>query len=113
MAHRPLSLQARSLLAAGVALAAFLGLTGFALDAAIYDALRSALRDRLQSYAYTYIANSEPARSRRWLPPEIGPGPFDRPNSGLYAGVVGPVDVDGELAESWRSPSALGKSLPF
>jgi len=36
MARRPLSLQARSLLAAGIALAAFLGFTGFALDEAIY-----------------------------------------------------------------------------
>jgi two-component system, OmpR family, sensor histidine kinase PhoQ len=113
MAARPLSLQARSLLAAGFALTAFLGLTGVALDAAVYDVLRSALRDRLQSYAYTYIANSDVARSRRWLPPEIGPGPFDRPNSGLYAGVVGPMDIDGAKADRWRSPSALGKELPL
>jgi two-component system sensor histidine kinase PhoQ len=110
---KPLSVQARSLLAAGVALAAFLGLTGFALDAAIYETLRSALRDRLQSYAYSYIANSDVARSRRWLPPEVGPGPFDRPGTGLYAGVVGPVDVDGVKSEHWRSPSALGVELPF
>ena len=113
MRHRPLSLQARSLLAAGIALAAFLGLTGFALDEAIYETLRSALHDRLQSYAYTYIANSDVARSRRWLPPEVGPGPFDRPGTGLYAGVVGPIDIEGTKSEHWRSPSALGKELPF
>jgi len=113
VAARPFSLQARSLLAAGVALAAFLGFTGFALDEAIYQTLLSALHDRLQSYAYSYIANSDVARSRRWLPPEIGPGPFDRPGTGLYAGVVGPVDVDGTKADHWRSPSALGKNLPF
>src|SRR6516225_6699555 len=113
MSRRPLSLQARSLLAAGIALAAFLGLTGFALDAAIYETLRTALRDRLQSYAYTYIANSDVARSKRWLPPELGPGPFDRPGTGLYAGVIGPVDVDGAKSDHWRSPSALGKDLPF
>ena len=113
-ARRPLSLQARSLLAAGIALAAFLGLTGFALDTAIYETLRSALHDRLQSYAYGYLANSEVARSKRWSPPEIGPEPrFDRPGSGLYAGVVGPVDVDGAKSEHWRSPSAIGKDLPF
>src|SRR5689334_23617102 len=99
MARRPLSLQARSLLAAGVALAAFLGFTGFALDEAIYQTLRSALHDRLQSYAYSYIANSDVGRSKRWLPPEIGPGPFDRPGTGLYAGVLGPVDVDGRSEE--------------
>jgi two-component system sensor histidine kinase PhoQ len=112
--RRPLSLQTRSLLAAGIALAAFLGLTGFALDTAIYETLRSALHDRLQSYAYGYLANSEVASSKRWSPPEIGPEPrFDRPGSGLYAGVVGPVDVDGAKSEHWRSPSAIGKDLPF
>ena len=113
MSKRPLSLQARSLLAAGVALAAFLGFTGFALDEAIYQTLLSTLHDRLQSYAYSYIANSDVARSRRWLPPEVGPGPFDRPGTGLYAGVVGPVDMDGAKSDHWRSPSALGKELPF
>jgi two-component system sensor histidine kinase PhoQ len=113
MRRRPLSLQARSLLAAGIALAAFLGFTGFALDEAISQTLRTALRDRLQSYAYSYIANSDVARSKRWLPPEVGPGPFDRPGTGLYAGVVGPVDLDGVKSDHWRSPSALGKELPF
>ncbi len=111
--RRPLSLQARSLLAAGIALAAFLGLTGFALDQAIYETLRSALRDRLQSYVYGYLAASDVARSRRWLPPEVGPDPrFDRPGGSLYAGVVGPVEIDGVKAERWRSPSALTASLP-
>ena len=114
MSRRPLSLQTRSLLAAGIALAAFLGLTGFALDQAIYETLRSALRDRLQSYAYGYLAASDVARSRRWLPPEVGPDPrFDSPGGNLYAGVVGPVEVDGAKAEHWRSPSAVGVTLPL
>jgi two-component system sensor histidine kinase PhoQ len=114
MARRPLSVQARSLLAAGLALAAFLGLTGVALDRAIYETLRSALRDRLQSYVYGYLAASDVARSRRWLPPEVGPDErFDRPGGSLYAGVVGPVETDGLRLELWRSPSALGKELPF
>src|SRR5882724_3372918 len=114
MSRRPLSLQTRSLLAAGIALAAFLGLTGFALDRAIYETLRSALRDRLQSYVYGYLAASDVARSRRWLPPEVGPDPrFDRPGGNLYAGVVGPVEADGAKAEHWRSPSAVGVVLPL
>ena len=114
MARRPLSLQTRSLFAAGIALAAFLGLTGFALDRAIYETLRSALRDRLESYVYGYLAASEVARSRRWLPPEIGPDKrFDRPDGGLYASVIGPVEVDGVKAEQWRSASALGAALPL
>lgn len=111
---RPLSIQSRSLLAAGVALAAFLGLAGFALDRAVYESLRSALRDRLQSYVYGYLAASDVARSGRWLPPDVSPDPrFDRPAGGLYAGVVGPVENEGKLAQGWRSPSALGTDLPF
>ena len=114
MSRRPLSLQTRSLLAAGIALAAFLGLTGFALDQAIYETLHSALRDRLQSYIYGYLGASDVARSRRWLPPEVGPDPrFDRPGGSLYAGVVGPVEADGNKAEHWRSPSAVGVNLPL
>jgi len=114
MSRHPLSLQARSLLAACIALAAFLGLTGFALDAAIYQTLRTTLFERLQSYAYGYLAASDMARSKRWLPPEVGPDPrFDRPGGHLYAGVIGPVENDGVKAENWRSASAQGADLPF
>ena len=88
MFRQPLSLQARSLLAAGIALAAFLGLTGVALDAAIYETLRTSLRERLQSYVYAYLATSEVSRSGRWLPPDVGPDSrFDQPNGNLFAGV--------------------------
>ncbi|HEY8012191.1 MAG TPA: ATP-binding protein [Rudaea sp.] len=114
MARRPLSLQARSLLAAGIVLAAFLGLTGFALDQAIYQTLLSTLHDRLQGYAYGFLATSDVSRSRRWIPPEVEPEPrLESPGSGLYAGVVGPVEVDGARFDSWRSPSALVVNLPF
>ena len=114
MARRPLSLQARSLLAAGIALTAFLGLTGFALDQAIYQTLLSTMHDRLQGYAYGFLATSDVSRSRRWIPPEVEPEPrLESPGSGLYAGVVGPVEVDGARFDSWRSPSALVVNLPF
>jgi two-component system, OmpR family, sensor histidine kinase PhoQ len=112
MSRHPLSLQTRSLFAAGIALAAFLGLTGFALDQAIYETLRSSLQDRLQSYAYSFIANSDVSRAQRWLPPEVAPEPrFDAPNGGLYAEVQGPVEVDGVKKDSWRSPSAIGLEI--
>ena len=115
MSHRPLSLQTRSLLAAGIALAAFLALTGFALDAAIYETLRSSLSDRLQSYVYGYLATSDVARSKRWLPPDVGPDPrFDRPGGRLFAGIDGPVENDAGIKSNyWRSPSALAAKLPF
>ncbi|HET6545997.1 MAG TPA: ATP-binding protein [Rhodanobacteraceae bacterium] len=111
---RPLSLQARSLLAAGFALAAFLGLAFFALDRAFYDAAESALRDRLQGYMYAYLAASDTTRAGSLIPPEVGPDPrFDRPaTTGLYAGIVG-TRILGAKDNQWRSASALGRALPF
>jgi len=112
MERRPLSLQARSLLAAGIALAAFLGLTGFALDTAIYQTLKTSLRERLQSYVYAYLATSDVSREKRWLPPDVGPDSrFDRPDGALLASVVGPVKTDGGLSDRWRSPSAQSGGL--
>jgi two-component system sensor histidine kinase PhoQ len=111
---RPMSLQARSLIAAGIALAAFLGLTFLALDRAFFDAAESALRERLQGYMYAYLASSDTTRSGALIPPEVGPDPrFDRPlRSGLYAGIVG-SPILGTDAQEWRSPSASGRELPF
>ena len=45
--RRRLSLQARQLLAAGLALVAFLGLTGYALDRAFTEAALNSQRERL------------------------------------------------------------------
>ena len=88
---RPLSLQTRSLAAAGVVLAGFLALAFVALDRAFVEASESTLRDRLQGYLYAYLAGSDTTRSGTLIPPEIGPDPrFDEPSaSGLYAGIVG------------------------
>lgn len=111
---RPLSLQTRSLVAAGFALAAFLALAFFALDRSFYRAAESALRERLQGYMYAYLAGSDTTRSGALIPPEVGPDPrFDQPAaSGLYAGIVG-ASVLGAKDGVWRSPSAVGRQLPF
>lgn len=111
---RPLSLQTRSLAAASVLLAGFLGLAFFALDQAFYDAAKNALRDRLQGYALAYMAGSDPVRTGEVIPPEVAPDPrFDRPTrSGLYAGIVGGKVRDGSDGQ-WRSPSARDRTLPF
>ncbi|UXI68085.1 sensor histidine kinase [Tahibacter amnicola] len=107
--RRPLSLQARSTLAAGMALAAFLGVTGFALDQAYYDAAVAGMRDRLQSYVYAYLAGSDVLRGTKLLPPETLPDPeFNRPGSGLYAVIIGEAPT-----LHWESPSALGRELAF
>ncbi len=111
MTH-PLSLQARSLAAAGFALAAFLGLAFFALDQAFYDAAVTAQRERLQGYIYAYLTGAERTRAGALILPEVGPDPrFDRPGSGLYAGIIGD-DIRTASERQWRSPSAQGLDLP-
>ena len=83
---RPLSLLARSAWASLLALVAFLGVTGFALDRAYYEGTRTAERDRLQSYLYAYLAGFDMRRDGTLIPPDAPPQPdFDRPGSGLYA----------------------------
>ncbi|MCW5578353.1 MAG: sensor histidine kinase [Dokdonella sp.] len=111
---RPLSLQARSLAAAGCVLAAFLALAFLALDNAFYSAAQSALHERLQGYMYAYLAAADTSRSGALIPPEIGPDPrFDRPTaSGLYAAILGDR-IAGSKAQQWRSPSAVDRELPF
>lgn len=107
MSGRPWSLRARLLTAAALALMAFLGLTGLALDRAFRDSQLSALQDRLQGYLYAFLANTEVTRTGSLLLPEPMPEPrLERPGSGLYAGISGPV-------HRWESPSALGRELPF
>lgn len=114
MARRTLSLRTRSLAAASIALAAFLGLTFVALDKAFNEAGRTALQDRLQSYMYAYLAAADTTRSGNLIAPETGPDPrFDRPAaSGLYAAILG-AGVQGSDSRQWRSPSAVGRALPF
>ncbi len=107
-ARRVMSLQARSLLAASMALFAFLGLSGVALDQAFHESSLQQLRDRLQSYVWAYLSSSDlSVNGRLIMPEEYQPDPdFDRPRSGLYAGVSG-------RNTRWESNSALGASLPF
>lgn len=110
---QPLSLQARSLAAAGFALAAFLGLAFFALDKAFNDAALSSQRDRLQGYMDAYLAGTDTARAGSLIPPEAGPDPrFDRPASGFYAAIIGDNILNAKNRQ-WRSPSAVDLDLPF
>ena len=107
MLRRTPSLQARQLLAAGLALVAFLGVTGYALDRAFNETALAATRERLQNLAYAYLGGIELTRRGELIAPDRPPDPrFDRPGSGLYAGVVG-QDI------RWESASALGRELPF
>ncbi len=103
---RTLSLQARQLLAASLALVAFLGLTGYALDRAFVETAQNALRERLANLANGYLSESELDRGRSFIPPETPlDARFMMPGSGLYASVRGE-------GMRWDSASSLGRSLP-
>lgn len=107
MLRRTLSLQARQLLAAGLALVAFLGVTGYALDRAFTETALSAARERLQNLAFAYLGGIELSRRGDLIAPDRPPDPrFERPGSGLYAGVAGE-------GLSWESASSMGRELPF
>lgn len=88
-------------------LAGFLFLTGFVLNQAFEQSATTALRERLQGYAYTFLAGTDIGIAGRMILPEILPDPrMDRPGSGLYARLRG-----GEF--NWNSPSGLDRQLPF
>ena len=103
-----LSLHARQLLAASLALVAFLGFTGMALDEAFRQTAISNLQERLQNDAYAYLGEFEFTRDGELIEPGRGLAPdarFLQPGSGLYAIVRG-------RDFRWSSPSALGRALP-
>ncbi len=102
-----LSLTSRVMLSASLALIAFLGLTGYALERAFYDSSLRALQDRLRSHIHAYLSGSDVSVAGQLILPEVAPDPrFEMPHSGVYAAVVGE-------GNRWRSPSAIGLELPF
>jgi two-component system sensor histidine kinase PhoQ len=104
--RRPLSLAARAALATGFALAAFLGLTGLAQNKANYASELSAMHDRLHNYAIAYITGTDITRAGKVTTPDSQPNPdFSRPNSGLYAIIIG---NDGFR---WESSSAVTSTV--
>ena len=109
-ARGPLSLISRATIATLLVLVGFLGVTGFALDRAYANAALAGLQNRLQSYAYAYLAGTDVSnRSDRVIPPDAAQpnSDFLQPGSGLYAVIVG------ENGFRWQTPSALGRDLPF
>jgi len=108
LAERPAwSLQARSLVASAIFLAAFLSASFFALDRAFYESSVAQLQARLKTYALAFYAGSDlNVRGRLILPDTLPDARFSRPGSGLYAGIVG-------RDYYWESPSTMGRELPF
>lgn len=106
-ARQATSLHRRLLIAGGIGLAAFLGLTGVVLDAAFRDSARAAVQDRLQGQVYALLAAAELADDGTlMIPAGLPEERLSRPGSGLYAGVFG-TDF------KWLSDSALGVDLPW
>ncbi len=106
---RPLSIHARLLVAAGVVLAAFLGLTGAALDRGFRESAETAARDRLQAELYLLLGAADLDPELGLTVPEVLPDArLATPGSGLYAEVL---DQEGQVV--WRSWSALGLEVPY
>jgi two-component system, OmpR family, sensor histidine kinase PhoQ len=101
------AITTRLILASALALSAFLTLTGWALDRAFERSAVKAIQLRLQGYFYSLLQESDVNRKGKLLLSDRMPqADFDRPASGLYAGVRGPDFY-------WLSPSALGREMPF
>ena len=102
-----LSLTARLLIASGLALIGFLGLTGLALENAFRESASAAQRERLEGQLYTLMASVEMSPDGDIQVPADLPGPrFSQPGSGRYAAIRG-------VAGSWTSASVLGQEIPF
>jgi two-component system, OmpR family, sensor histidine kinase PhoQ len=107
MAARSFSIATRLTLASIVALFLFLYLTAMALERAFERSAVQGIQQRLKAYFYSFLQESDVNVKGKLLLPDFMPDPdFDRIGSGLYAGVKGP-------GTDWRSPSALGRELPF
>ena len=103
---RTLSLQARQVLAAGLALVAFLGLIGYALDRAFVATAQDGMRARLEDLATLLLRDTELDRSGGLITPDIPPDSrLLTPDLGLYAIIRGE-------GLRWDSASTLGRSMP-
>jgi two-component system, OmpR family, sensor histidine kinase PhoQ len=106
---RRLSIHQRLLLAASLVLSAFLGLTGLALDKAFRSSAEEALQARLYSSVYALLAAAEEGEEGVLKMPSVLTDPrFNRPDSGLYAAVVGK-----QTGYRWQSGSDVGRVFDF
>ncbi len=99
------SLQTRLVVAGSIVLAAFLGLTGLALDQAYRDSAETATMEKLKGQVYALLGAADvDSRGRLRLPKSLPDPRLSEPDSGLYA------QVEGENGRySWQSPSMIGR----
>lgn len=102
------SIRHRLLVSNLLILVIFLGLAGVALDQAYLTSSETALRERLQAHVYVLLAAAgEDDAGRMRLPADLPTPDFNRPDTGLYAAVVG---EGGDYR--WQSASLLGRPAP-
>ncbi len=99
------SLQTRLVIAGSLVLAAFLGLTGVALDRAFRDSVETATIEKLKGQIYGLLGAADvDRRGRLRLPESLSDPRLSEPDSGLYA------QVQGEKGKyNWQSPSMVGR----
>jgi two-component system, OmpR family, sensor histidine kinase PhoQ len=103
------SIRARLLLGAALVLVAFVAAAGFAVQRAHADSVRAAHFEHLQGTVYLLLAGAEIDETGSLQMPAGFPEPrLSLPGSGLYAQVV-----NAARHETWRSPSSVGRTLPF
>lgn len=102
------SLAARLLTAALLVLLVFVGLTGLSLERAFHARALQAEQDKLKGLVYGLLGASDlaPGKGLTVNESELPDAKLERPDSGLYALVLG---GDGHVV--WRSPSLLA-ALP-
>jgi two-component system sensor histidine kinase PhoQ len=97
------------LFAATAVLAAFLGLTGVALDRAFQNSVLELSRERLEARIFLLLGAADvDRRGRLDMPPALPESRLSSPGSGAYAAVR---TVEGELL--WQSESSLGIVIPY
>ena len=96
------SLQQRLVLAFGILLILFLGLTGLVLNRAFQESIAAAVEERLQLQVYAVLGVAEPDSDMSFFVPDLEEARFSQIDSGLYAFIF-----DQQANEVWRSPSAV------
>lgn len=100
------SLRARLLAATSVVLIAFVVFTGLALERAVRERAELAQQDKLQGLSYALLGSAEITNDGKFelSPRSLPEATLGRPDSGLYAMVIGAKDK-----VLWRSPSLLDR----
>ncbi|NOX51049.1 MAG: GHKL domain-containing protein [Gammaproteobacteria bacterium] len=103
-----LSINARTIIGAGLVLTVFLVLTGLALDRAFEDSALTAIQERLRGQLYLLIGETEVSESGKiTLPEKSALVQLNQPDSGLYAWVYR------EQQPVWQSQSVISTKPHF